>query len=301
MTTKTFYVKIRGRVLGPFPPQRLMQMASQGQLSRVHQLSADGNDWHRADKYPELFNSKAESRAVEQSSNQQSSSHQASNQQPAENTSQPAVTADWHYGVDGSSDGPVSKSKIISMIKKEALAAEDLLWHSDMSEWQPIDSLPEFAAYLPQEVAINVGDSGNSRSSNRSGSASDLNGTARILKSQTSWVLFMCICMYITAGLLFLAFLFGVIKGGQLRSNYLIGQGVGSLLQMGVVIVAAIFLNRFAACANRFSRTKRVDDLNQAFEWLQRFWLLISIVLIIFIFLTVTLLIIVFSISGTGL
>ena len=49
------YVRIRGRVLGPYDQEKLQSLARRGQLSRLHELSTDATNWVRASAYPELF------------------------------------------------------------------------------------------------------------------------------------------------------------------------------------------------------------------------------------------------------
>ena len=296
MADQTFYVKIRGRVLGPFPPRRLAQMAKQGQLSRVHQLSADGSTWNRADNYPEFFDSDGSQGAQTQQANQQS--QEASPGGSAANPPQ-AAAVDWHYGINGNSAGPVPKSKIIEMIQSQSLSAEDLLWNKEMDNWLPVDRLPEFGAYLVKSSgvaneALNV-------VSQQSAGKVDLTETARLLKSQSPWVMFISILLYVSAACLFLLFLFSLVKGGQERDPQLIGVGIGFLVLLVVFLVAAIFLSRFVSGINRFNNSRQVSDLNQSFSWLYRFWLLISIVLIIWLFLVFVVVIYIFSIGGVFL
>ena len=49
------YMRIRGRVLGPYDQEKLQGLARRGQLSRMHELSTDGVSWVRASNFPELF------------------------------------------------------------------------------------------------------------------------------------------------------------------------------------------------------------------------------------------------------
>ena len=49
------YVRIRGRVQGPFDTEKLRALVRRGQLSRMHEVSNDGNDWKQASEYSELF------------------------------------------------------------------------------------------------------------------------------------------------------------------------------------------------------------------------------------------------------
>lgn len=62
-----FYIRIRGRVLGPYDLDKLQSLARRGQLSRMHEVSSDATTWVRASAHPELFvNEDVASMAVSQ-------------------------------------------------------------------------------------------------------------------------------------------------------------------------------------------------------------------------------------------
>ena len=146
MSDETYYVKIRGRVLGPFHTDRLIEMVSQGKLSRVHMLSTDNQNWQKASEYPDLF----------QSAGRTTSSAMKPETQNAP-TSPGLDSGDvWHYGINGQPQGPVSKSVIMSLFTSGQLTASDSLWREGMDDWQPLSSVPEFsnALQVPQSVQV---------------------------------------------------------------------------------------------------------------------------------------------------
>lgn len=49
MSSKTYYLRIRGRIDGPFDLFDLQQMAKRGVLSRIHEISEDRVNWQSAD------------------------------------------------------------------------------------------------------------------------------------------------------------------------------------------------------------------------------------------------------------
>ncbi len=49
------YVRVRGKTQGPYTTEQLQQLASRGQLSRLHEVSLDGVEWKRAGTVRELF------------------------------------------------------------------------------------------------------------------------------------------------------------------------------------------------------------------------------------------------------
>ncbi len=55
MSDKVYYLRIRGRVTGPFGADELQRMANMGTLSRAHEVSADGQTWQSANRLEQLF------------------------------------------------------------------------------------------------------------------------------------------------------------------------------------------------------------------------------------------------------
>ena len=49
------YIRVRGRVLGPYDQEKLQSLARRGQLSRMHEISEDATNWVHASAYPQLF------------------------------------------------------------------------------------------------------------------------------------------------------------------------------------------------------------------------------------------------------
>ncbi len=50
-----WYVRMRGRVLGPFSPSQLASLRDRGRLTDDHELSQDRRSWMRASEMPGVF------------------------------------------------------------------------------------------------------------------------------------------------------------------------------------------------------------------------------------------------------
>jgi hypothetical protein len=292
MSEQTYFVKIRGRSLGPFTMEKLSQMAQQGQLSRVHMLSTDGNSWQKAGSLTEIFQ-------VSTLSASQSTSLNPTTAVPQQQVDQPIVINSenddkvWHYGINGDSSGPVSKSEIVRLINSGDLSESDLLWRAEMREWTEVEHVHEFAKYFSGEPFIDAGSTrGKTKTLDKA-----LSGTTQLLRRQVPWVYFISSYMFIWAIGLFFVFVWGLIEGGKQQNPVLITTALSSLANMGVVITAAIFLVRYTSDSSRFTTTKNLADLNRSLGWLEKFWLLIGILIIIQIVLAVALAIYLFSLS----
>jgi len=51
----TFFVRFRGRTVGPYSLSQAQQMARKGQLSRTTEVSSDGQSWSQAGNFPAIF------------------------------------------------------------------------------------------------------------------------------------------------------------------------------------------------------------------------------------------------------
>src|SRR5687768_17258167 len=49
--------------------------------------------------------------------------------------------ANYHYVVNGQSNGPVTIEQIDDLVKSGSLAAETLIWTDGMPEWQPYSAV----------------------------------------------------------------------------------------------------------------------------------------------------------------
>src|SRR5579883_2361016 len=61
MSEKRLYVRVRGRVIGPFSLAQLKALRERGQFHRFHEISEDRKRWVSATTLDELFGSGAES------------------------------------------------------------------------------------------------------------------------------------------------------------------------------------------------------------------------------------------------
>lgn len=163
----TYYVRIRGRVHGPMEMPRLQSLAAKGQLSRIHDISDDGQSWRKASTMPEIFERRAASvttagasrmAAVKESRqpNQETASA-ATASSGAESTASSGGasgssglppggdTAAWHYSINGMQYGPVSKMDLGQLVKNNSLAPDDLVWKEGMASWGEAGNVGELA------------------------------------------------------------------------------------------------------------------------------------------------------------
>ncbi len=144
MTLDTpLFVRVRGRVAGPFDCDQLQALARKGQLSRMHQVSTDQMSWTQAgSSHPEIWEgwtTKVEA-PVEPVAEQSV-------------TGQPGPEVDsgeliWHYTKNNEQQEPVSLEHLKKLFSLGELQAHDQVWTEGMSEWRSAADVPEFASCL---------------------------------------------------------------------------------------------------------------------------------------------------------
>ena len=55
MADEAFYVRVRGKISGPFDIPTLQKLVRRGELSRIHEISRDRTAWSTAGEFEDLF------------------------------------------------------------------------------------------------------------------------------------------------------------------------------------------------------------------------------------------------------
>ena len=118
-----YYVRFKGRVLGPMSKDKTIELIRRGQISRMHELSPDGLAWRPAEEFGELFPKKVE--PAPQAA-QQSKTEAAPVAQPIEQ---------WYAHIDGQNVGPVDEENLRMLAASGRLLADSLIWKNGMPEW----------------------------------------------------------------------------------------------------------------------------------------------------------------------
>ena len=142
------YIRVRGKVLGPYDQEKLQSLARRGQLSRMHELSQDATNWVHASTYPELF--VVEDRPLVTVVQQVPGETRDAVQRPG----QPSVSSGrrWWYRKNNSEAGPVDETTLQQMLASGNLGPDDLVWTEGMPQWAPARQAP---GLLPaQTVAV---------------------------------------------------------------------------------------------------------------------------------------------------
>lgn len=130
MSDKRYYVRVRGKVLGPFTLAQLGKMRDRGQFAKFHEVSEDRKTWQPASALSDLFHTVP---AAEAPVNVATPS--AGKMEPISETSRP--DAGWFVSRDEQMLGPHT----FQVLQREAatgrLTPTDVVWHESFTSWVP--------------------------------------------------------------------------------------------------------------------------------------------------------------------
>ncbi len=298
LSDQTFFFKMHNRVMGPFPLARLQQMAQSGKINHAHEVSVDGSNWSKAGEHPEIFTS-PEPAAPEVAPAQPAAAAPVASvsvtapvaaapvAQAAPVVPQPAAPAepvrppgqvDWYYATDDEPVGPVTKSEIVEYIKTGDIVRSDRVWNAQMEDWERAGKRAEFKAAFEQM---------NSAIPSVGGKSSNILDLVRQVVAAKQWLIALCILFFASSISLLGVFFASFSDGQSLR----IQQAIFSLVLAGIFAGLIVLLYQFMVKSDAFVKTKVVDDLHEAYVWLNRFWITLSaglLISIVFLVLVIT-------------
>jgi hypothetical protein len=269
------YIRVRGRVLGPYDQEKLQSLARRGQLSRMHQLSQDATNWVLASTYPELFISVDPTPAAV---TQQPS---GTVHEPGPRESQPPATAarQWWYRRNGSEAGPVDQVALQQMLVSGNLSADDLVWADGMSQWAPARQAPglmpaQTVPWLPQGVGAPV-----------AGAAERTDELPQSLcksaANSRSWVQFIAIVAFVYAGLGIVGGILLLIKGANYHLPPVVAWGLFELIFAVDAAAGGFLLTNYSARLASLHHSTHVMVFEKGLDALRTFWIYVTINLIV--------------------
>jgi hypothetical protein len=141
MSEKLFYVRMRGRVSGPFSVTQLQALYQRGQLGRFHEVSEDRQSWATASTLGFLFPPAPGGEAV----------LEVGSAAPASFFTQKTELGTWYYlDAAGQAQGPVSREQLDELRRNGGVSGQSLVYEAGMAAWTPLDQL------APAAVAVAV-------------------------------------------------------------------------------------------------------------------------------------------------
>lgn len=118
-----FFVRIRGKIMGPFAMDQLISLKSRGRLQEDHEVSSDRRQWQAASQLEGLFHQSSAKSTVGASS------------ALGEGDGNGAKSTQWFYTQGDAQEGPVPFEKLKKLCRKGELKEHDLVWHEGLDDW----------------------------------------------------------------------------------------------------------------------------------------------------------------------
>ena len=304
----SYYVRVRGRVQGPFSVEQLRVFIQKGQLSRIHEISQDQQSWSKVADFPELFAApmveQAPTAAAGYSQPDVYQQPQYAAPQPQYQSPQPqypgagypqqsapsAAEPQWHYSQHGSQMGPVPQSTLQQMLATGQLSPETQVWTQGMGDWARARQVPQLAATAqatnpyaaPQTVGF---------VSQHTGSGTEKYHPAIIQSIAGSWIWVLYVVITCYLGLIgsFIYMLLTLVALSKFGGG---GGPVFTLMLLFFVfsiplILVTIFSHRYMSSISSFTRMPGEHSLIRVLSCSRDYWRVIGGMACIYLFLTI--------------
>lgn len=134
--SQQYYIRVRGKVSGPYDLYQLRTLQERGGLARFHEISTDQQNWVPALALSELFPSGG---AAPSDARRPEGPADAYNQ-PVEDVA--SDNPEWYYlDRQGAQQGPTSLRQIEQLFRAGQLDASTLGWKAGMADWLALPAI----------------------------------------------------------------------------------------------------------------------------------------------------------------
>ncbi len=274
--TDSYYVRFRGRVLGPFSAEKTLEMVRRGQVTRVHELSPDGLSWKKAEEFSEFFG---------RSGAWKGQGEQRANSVGATPVAAPAVLQ-WMVICDGQEFGPIDEPVLVDWIRQGRVRGDNLVWREGMSDWVAAETVQ------PQWFTSHADATRHSESTHTVslGSAPVGDIDARLVNeivSKIPWLYVLTVSIGVLSLLAIIgacsAFLHGV---SMFRENPAFGTrrlvwGIMAGVQAAMTLASAIQLVRYTNALVMLRAMPTLDNALSASRKLSLFWFMTALFMVL--------------------
>ncbi len=296
------YVRIRGRVQGPFDEERLRALVRRGQISRIHEVSEDGASWIKAGDVAELFAPPPAPAAVAAATNATKApeSSPAAQLQPTngyglaapQTPRAGAPAAGWYYAHNGAQMGPVDVTQLQNLLARGHLAHDAHVWTEGMPQWAPARLVPG----LVNEAATKEAHSPVTIKPEKNDAVSE--DLVRALVGSYAWAMFLTVMVYLYALASFVGAIITIIVGAKSDNPALIGYGLVTMVFAILEAVGALLLNIYCNRMSRAQVMRTERSFEAALNALRAFWMYLGILTIICLAFGVFMAIVLLSAAG---
>lgn len=264
---ESLYVRDRGKVLGPFPADKMRTLIQQRRLGRHVEVSPDGVSWEAITDRPELLRVETPVRV------QTPVQHEKTEKQEHVNAVPQSDVEKWYFAIDNHEAGPVPISKLEALVVQGRLRSDDLVWTDGMPEWIRVSQVPQLNHLLASEQV------GERRPRGREGRKPSIApDILQPLSASQGWLIFLGVVAMIWVGLGVTLGVVLMVGGGRSESPVTIVIGLLAHAFALLTTVRAIWFFWQVTRISRVIRTRKHDDLVKVLQGLRQFWLFIGVI-----------------------
>ena len=141
-SNSSYYIRIRGKVLGPYTIKQLNTLRTRGQFGQSNEVSIDGQSWQSAATLEAIFPVVIK--------DLKSSAEISNCNLPGTPSSEKDHRTDWYYSVNEEQQGPVSLKELQELLTLGRVNLNDLMWTEGMPEWRPASEIQELNTPVPK-------------------------------------------------------------------------------------------------------------------------------------------------------
>jgi hypothetical protein len=261
------FVRVRGHVQGPYDIEKLRSLVRRGQLSRMHEVSSDGSIWKQAATFPELF----QSPSIDPVQTETPTHGRSQENGQGVETAPTSVGGRWHFAQNGAQKGPVTFDELKSLVTSGNVDGSALVWTDGMKEWTP--------AHTIDGLSTNHGAADSNYASVKSGAVD--RDVTRTLSESLPWSRFIASVMYIIGIPAVLLGAVAIVLGARWSRADTIAGGGFSVLYGIVFLWGGHLLYRYCSDIAGLLRDPSMRRLDESLRSLRRFWIFLSIILIV--------------------
>ncbi|MEY4566158.1 MAG: hypothetical protein RLY14_1128 [Planctomycetota bacterium] len=127
--TEKVYLRFRGRTLGPFTSAKADEMLQRGQITRLHEVSADGSSWTRAEEYYRSFFNRSQAATVVEKESKKEEEKPKEHEEPSGDQ--------WYAYFANQKQGPMSLVVLQQHVLSGSVNRDTLVWRTGLADWQP--------------------------------------------------------------------------------------------------------------------------------------------------------------------
>lgn len=280
---ESYYVRIRGRVTGPFEVSQLQDMIKRGRFSRIHEVSEDGAGWVAAAEVDDLFPRPAKR-------NSSPSPDDADLLEMTQVEAPKPELAEWYYTINDQRHGPIRLSQLRQLVTQGMVQPATQVWAQGMENWISASLVPDLTSFFSQ-----LADNNNNSSPVTTESASVEDTQVQIAAAAPGgWLIFLVVFASILSMCLLVSGIWLTAQGygnedssivSQLSSRMQIQYGLICILFGGTLGFGTHLLHLLRASISDFSRGH--GNLARVFQKLTGLAIYISILSIIYISITI--------------